>query len=218
MNASDEIVVWPEHVTTTPLPLVPETEGVVSAWPTIEQLEACAHGLDWNAWHEYAEAVSELCPALGAYEELHAEAADGHSPGVAGWPRHTADDAETLRSEGIRPDDTAAAEALWHARHPEARPDTPAGAVSNARWYHTGVPGPAADCCSECGRAGRILDGHDARAYEPCVEEPCPAEAAIWAAGSLAVSSELGNGGVWGLLAYCTPVVAAERGWEEVTS
>ena len=83
-------------------------------------MTACAEGLGAHDWQGYAEAVGALCPALGAYEALHAEAADHCSPDVDQWPRYVADDRDELIAAGCSPGDAAAAERLWQESYGSA--------------------------------------------------------------------------------------------------
>jgi hypothetical protein len=82
---------------------------------TLEQLEALAAGLDAHDWTGFAARVSEIDPVVGETVRLHALAADGNSPDVAEWPRHTWDDALDLGVAGI--DTVEEAREWWEAKY-----------------------------------------------------------------------------------------------------
>jgi hypothetical protein len=81
--------------------------------PTLHELQALASDLKGNDWATFADRISERWPALGAFEALHAEAADHCSPPVEEWPRHALDDWDSLVAAGAD-QDPAGAERLWH--------------------------------------------------------------------------------------------------------
>jgi hypothetical protein len=78
---------------------------------TFELLIEMAIGLKDNDFSGFARKVSAVDPVLGATVALHADAADGNSPDLAGWIEGTMDDAASLANGGITT--AAAAEAWW---------------------------------------------------------------------------------------------------------
>jgi len=79
-------------------------------------LTSAVKTLDAHEWTEYARRIGKIpgLSGLGAFEALHAEAADGNSPAVQDWPRHTREDLTWMRDQGINPDDIEGCQKAWH--------------------------------------------------------------------------------------------------------
>jgi hypothetical protein len=79
--------------------------------PTLHELQSLASDLKGNDWATFADRISERWPALGAFEALHAEAADHCSPPVHEWPAVVLSDWQDLVSHGALT--AASAQLLW---------------------------------------------------------------------------------------------------------
>lgn len=82
---------------------------------TIEQLNQLTEGLGPCEYRAFAARVCRIDPVLGATVRLHAAAADGNSPAVTDWPRHTLDDAAAMDAAGV--DTVESAERWWADRY-----------------------------------------------------------------------------------------------------
>lgn len=88
--------------------------------PTLQVLEQLAADLEARDFVTFAERVSERWPALGAFESLHAQAADGNSPDVQLWADFALDDCALLQDRGVAMDDVDGARRVWSELYDEA--------------------------------------------------------------------------------------------------